>query len=205
MGRPSTAARTNGCLKLDLNRLIKQKFIIQGINTKGTITWSNGAGIGFRSVLKDEQQYLQVYYQVTNKETGEVTKINSIIKLTTVPSNLGKGQVLYFLCPFSNKRCRVLYMAYGSHEFRARTAYKNRIYYISQISGKYDYWLDRWHTINDKLKELKKQPVKSHYKGKPTRLQQRIESLEKLLQYYDERRQDIFVRRIANWGTYLFK
>lgn len=205
MGRDSTGALTvNECRRIELSFLIKSGLLRKAATISSILTWTGGSKIKILCNYKDNERYIRLSY-IHIDMYGEEQNYDYKIYLHSIPSNLGKGEVLYFICPISYKRCRILYSAYGSPVYKSRNAYTNKIYYRNQISSKYDYWLDRWHTVNDKLAELKNQPVKSHYKGKATRLQQRIEYLENLLQYYDERREDIFIRRIANWGTYLFK
>jgi hypothetical protein len=65
----------------------------------------------------------QAYYTLT-KPSGEEFKLDYKIQLTSIPSNLGRGEVLYFVCPTSGRRARILYRAYGSHYFKSRQAYR---------------------------------------------------------------------------------
>jgi hypothetical protein len=57
--------------------------------------------------------------------------INHRVQLVRVPSNLGRGFVWMFLCPFAKKRCRILYEngAYFTH----RTAVKGGMYSCQSV------------------------------------------------------------------------
>lgn len=76
--------------------------------------------------------------------------------------------------------------------WKSRLAYQNRIYYQSQLSSKLYYYNDRYHAINRQLDNLK-EPVKSHYQGKKTRLKKRHENLTEQLYYYDEKSDEVFM------------
>ncbi len=72
----------------------------------------------------------------------------------------------------------------------SRQAYRNhylRVYYPCQVSSKNDYYNDRYWKTDKLLKEIQK-PVKSHYRGKKTKVQKRFEYLKKQLNFYDEMR-----------------
>ena len=146
-------------------------------------------------------------YQLIVVDDGSLEKVtfsHHAVEVHTHPSNLGKGELLYFVCPVSGKRCRTLFLAYGSETFKARAAYQNRIYYNSQWQSKYDYWLTRYWDYQEEVEAFREKPKKMHYQGKPTRIMKRLEEMEERLDYYYQRKEDIFNRRAANWRTYLF-
>ena len=111
------------------------------------------------------------------------------IYLTTILNNLGKGEVLYFPCPVTGKRCRVLYRAYGYHKWKSREAYNHRLYYDSQISSKMSYANDRFWAIERKIEKIRKSE-KIHYthQGEPTRKARYLESLREQQYYWDIKR-----------------
>ncbi len=181
MGRWSTGAiTTNEALRIELSYLLKNGYIKKGQNISGTLTWTNDSNIGFESLYNNDNLFIRLYYTFTNNRTGEVTNYDYKIHLTTVPSNLGNGDVLYFICPQTARKCRILYKCYGSPIWKSRNAYQHRIYYKTQICSKLYYYTERYFNLEKQFKNLKK-PVKSHYRGKVTRTAinyQRIEGLK---------------------------
>lgn len=110
MGRHSTGAITTGeAMRLELSFLLKKGFIQKGKHQFGTLSWSNDSSISFESCYTDEEAYIKLKYSSTNNYTNEVSKHNYKINLTSLHSNLGKGHVLYFICPQSGRFCRILY------------------------------------------------------------------------------------------------
>jgi len=101
---------------------------------------------------------------------------------------LGNGYVLYFICPVSFRRCRILYRAYGSHYFKAREAYQNRLYYQAQTSSKKYQIIDRFTTVRDKVDEfwqIKKRNQKT-FKGQPTKSSLKFDALIEKYERLDE-------------------
>jgi hypothetical protein len=189
MGRYSTGSITTGeALRIELSYLLKNKYIIKGQDNYKGLGWSNGSSIVVYSINDNVGPFLRLLYCTTDKYAGERTDYRDLIQLAEVPSNLGIGNVLYFICPATGKKCRILYKCYGSPIWKSRYAYRNKIYYQSQVSSKLSYFNDRYWKIDKQLKELYDSAVKSHYKGRKTRLQQRIERLEYQQSYYDEMR-----------------
>ena len=190
MGRNSTGAITEGAaLRIELSYLIKKGFIKKDCLKSGTLSWTNGSNIRFQSnYYAPEGNYLRLIYTNTDRN-GEKTDHDYKIQLTTVPSNLGKGEVLYFICPVTHKRCRVLYCCYGSPIWKSRFAYHNRIYYQSQVSSKRSYWNDMYWEFEKKIKNLESNRRKQYtYKGKPTKFAVRLQKLQALQDCYDQMR-----------------
>jgi hypothetical protein len=187
MGRRSSGSMTtNAACRIELSYLLKKGYIVQGSYQNGILGWTNGSNIGIETSYTDEK-YIRLRYTNTNF-SNEKTDFDYKIYLHEAPSNLGKGNVLYFICPSSGLYCRILYKCYGSPIWKSRLAYRSRIYYQSQVSSKIDRFNDRFWQLDTRLKDLQEKPVKSHYRGKKTRLIQRIERLENLQDYYDEMR-----------------
>ncbi len=185
MGRNSTGAITTGAsLRIELSYLLKKGFISNGCIKQGTLTWTNGSYISFTSELSAEGQYIRLTYS-SKSHTGELTSMDYTIQLTSVPSNLGRGKIWYFICPISGNRSRILYKAYGSTHFKSRASYRNRIYYETQICNKLYYHSERFHSIERELERLKPLVKKKCYQGKETRLNTRILLLEKQREFHD--------------------
>ena len=72
--------------------------------------------------------------------------------------------------------------------WKGRLAYRIRIYYNSQLTSKKGYQNSKYWAIDKELEKLYPRIKKNHYKGKPTRLIERIERLEQKLEIADYRR-----------------
>jgi hypothetical protein len=200
MGRSNTGAWSVGeSLRIELSSLLKDKIIRKGHVIKASINWSNGGSIGITTSNTEDGKYIDLRYNQTDRE-GNATNYDYRVWLTSVPSNLGKGEILYFCCPVSGERCRILYSAYGYPKFKSREAYTNRLYYNCQWQSKNDYWNTRYHDTKVLLEKLKNTPTKRTYKGKPTKHQRRIDSVRGKLNYYDRRSCSVFFHQIQKMG-----
>lgn len=197
MGRNSTGAIiTSSAIRIELSYLLKQGIIPKEGNRAGYLSWTNGSQINYEIEITSENQYIRLKYRNTNY-SGEVNDLDYKIQLSSIPSNLGRGQIWYFICPFSGRKARILYKCYGSLYFKSRKAYHKRIYYSSQKSSKLDFNNDRYFAIESILEKLK--PMKKTYQGKETRLQKRIRRLESQLEYHDFLRWQIFPKSISKF------
>ena len=185
MGRYSTVVtKVNNACCIDIDNLKESNVLVKNKCVVGSIGWSNGNEIGIESYLSEDDSYLRLVYNCNS------VKYDYTVTIVSVPSNLGVGRVIYFLCPTSGKRCRKLYRAYGSHEWKSREAQQNRLYYSSQLSAKNDYHNDRyWHYERVKVPQLLKKCKNTQYKGKPTK------AMEKYYDALDEMR----VHDIKRW------
>lgn len=165
----SHAITTNEAIKLEINKLIKTKFIIKDKEINFISSWSSGAEISIKSVYNDSEIYLQLMYRQTDRTTKESKSFDYKIYIESVKSNLGKGFNLYFICPQSGKRCKILYLCYGAEVFKCRQAYNNRIYYYAQTHSK-EYRLNgRYFKLEKTINELYKKRKTKTYKGEPTK------------------------------------
>jgi hypothetical protein len=163
MARPSTGAWTvYESLRIELSFLLKNSFIKKGCTVSSPLTWTNqhskeSGSIFFKSSYLGTSQdnYIELIYTLTRN--GEKLNKNYKVYLHEQPSNLSKGSVLYFLCPQSGRKCRILYSAYGSDFFKAREAYSNRLYYDCQMASKLCKYNDNYWRIDKLLEKLKKQ------------------------------------------------
>ncbi|UPQ80730.1 hypothetical protein M0M57_07795 [Flavobacterium azooxidireducens] len=178
MGRYGNYPKTvEDCKVISISNLKKWNYFTCYGNKSGSINWSrNGvrtSSIGIEVTFTDAQKFIILDYK-TNDESIRY-KVNIIAK----PSNLGKGEVYYFLCPSTGKICRKLYFESGY--FLHRTAFRN-LMYERQIESKKNRELlkvlDASFIPDEVYGERYKPYFKTHYKGKPTkryvRLQTRI-------------------------------
>lgn len=188
MGRRSAGAITTGeAMRLEIGFLLKNRYIARGCEWSGNISWTNGSVIGYHSKLTEEDQEIRLVYYTTS-QSGERNDLDYTIQLTSIPSNLGRGEIWYFVCPQTGRRAKILYKAYGSLHFKSRNAYHNRIYYSSQTASKLGLSGDRYWELERRLEKLKPLIRKAHYQGKETKLSRRIRNLEAKKEYYDSLR-----------------
>jgi hypothetical protein len=124
-----------------------------------------------------EQPFLRLDY----KHNG--TPYNYTVNIEAVPSNLGRGNVLYMVCPHTGKKCRKLYLIAG--KFLHREAYRGCMY-SSQIRSKrhrrWDRTIGAFFDVDDILEQIHQKHTKKQYAGRPTkkylRLSKRLEQAE---------------------------
>jgi len=163
----------NDMLRLYTSRLKKWGYFKPGQMKNGTIEWSrNGIPFSIISIFSDfqnEQPYIEVKYNCNDKLK------NYIIKLTPQKSNLNRGEIWLFVCPVTNKHCRILYLYNGM--FMHREAIKDCMY-ESQTYSKYyrqmDKTLGAYFKIDKHYESLHKKHFKKTYAGKPTKRYARI-------------------------------
>jgi hypothetical protein len=186
MGRQSTGAiHTKGALRIELKYLLKQGFIKKNCTKQGTLSWNNGSIISFYSCYTNEEKYLRLVYYTTDNTTGEKQDYDYKIELVEVPSNLGKGSVLYFVCPVSWNKCRILYKCYGSPKWKYLKAYNCRIYYESQMVSHCDYYNTRYWQIDKQIKELEAQRKSYLYKDRATKRYLKLQRLKARQERFD--------------------
>ena len=185
MGRYSTGAITTGeAQRIEISFLLKQGFISKGGIISGSLSWNNVSSIGIQSETTEGKQEIRLYYQ-NQKPTGEINDLDYRIQLSSIPSNLGRGLIWYFICPISGRKARILYKCYGSLYFKSRKAYQGRIYYSCQIASKNNLHNERYFSLEKEIGKLKPLIRKKQYQGKETRLQERIRKLEAEKEYHD--------------------
>ncbi len=196
MGRNSTGAwTTDDCLRIELSYLLKAGYLIRGKFTSGSLSWHcNGNPSGIINIdsrwpLDTAQRpSIRLTYTITDKRTGEKENRDDTVYLESRPSNLGKGAVLYFICPSSGKRCRVLYKAYGCPIWKSRLAYQHRIYYPSQQSSKREYANNRYWQLDKQISVLQGKRRAGVYQGMQTKRAERLERLEFMQWEFDHLR-----------------
>lgn len=152
--------------QVSMSRLREWGYLTGWFAKSGTISWSCGdqqtGSIGIYVSVREG--YVKFDYQVRGK------LVSYRVQLQGVPSNLGKGCVLYFVCPVTGKRCRKLYQI--GEKFLSRFAYPDSKYQ-KQVESK------RWKGLSCAISALKdserkneflrKPYSKPFYNGKPTR------------------------------------
>lgn len=201
MGKHSTGAKTTGEItKIDLSYLLKQGYIKKGSVLTDVLHWTNGSNIAIKTSYTESEKYIHLIYSTTNKQTNETLNFNYKIQLTTINSNLGKGEIIYFVCPETKKLCRILYKTYNSEIWKCRTAYTQRIYYALQQSSRLNKNNDRYWQLKKRLEKFNTKIVKTHYKGKPTRTNKKIDLLVESIEKHDFLRWTILPKSIEKYA-----
>lgn len=163
----------NEALQISISKLKEWEYLNPEQIKSGTITWSrNGRQTGSISIkvnTHSEQPYIELDYKYRDEPR------NYKVRLVSLPSNLGKGLIWYFLCPHTNKRCRKLYSIGGY--FLHREAFNGCMYETQTQSKKYrqlDKTLGAYFKSDNLYSELYKKNFKKTYAGKPTKRYLRI-------------------------------
>ncbi|WP_165425780.1 hypothetical protein [Flavobacterium sp. XN-5] len=174
MGRYANYPTTvEDCLTLSIKKL-KEWNYLNFLGTKsGTITWSrNGEKHSSISISVTNNSF-EMYATLDYKCNGEPTKYK--VEIIGKPSNLGKGEVFYFVCPITKKHCRKLYLHSGY--FYHREAFKS-LMYSKQIESKKNrdlFKIFEASQLSDEIYEERyKKYFKTHYKGKETKRFKRL-------------------------------
>ena len=159
------------------------------------LEWTKGQSVVYKCKMTADEKYLQLLYSVKNKN-GNLEKLDHKIFIFEVNSNLGKRTILYFLCPESGRRSRILISAYGEPKFLNREYYETknglRVYYGCQKTSKNDYHNTRYFDLKRKVdrleSELNEKHRNNHYRGKPTKDQIRLLELKIKMEYHNKKR-----------------
>lgn len=156
------------CLTLSITDLKRLKYLLPNHLTGGILNWMrNKEKIACISVVvntNSENPHIEFDYR------GDGVPINYVIQLASVPSNLKKGFLWFFICPITGKLCRKLYLI--ANHFYHRSAFTGCMY-SKQTESK------KWR-VNSKLFgyafetddlyiQLYKKHFKKQYAGKPTK------------------------------------
>lgn len=139
-------------------------------------------------IVTSDEKYMRLRYVVNPDSEVDRREMDYRVCFDSVKSNQGKGNVYYFICPVSNQRCRILYMAYGCEYFKSRLSYRNRIYYNCQICSKRLYATNRFFKLNNNYEKLIDTNFRVFYNGKKTKSLKKILKLANDTNYFDKLR-----------------
>ncbi len=168
MGRYSTfPTLIDECNNISIGFLLKNGYLKDNTNKSGIITWSwdgqKTDSISIRLIMDNRPRIIFDY-----KSDNEPR--NYSVYLSSLPSNLGKGVLWYFICMHTGKRCRKLHLLDGY--FIHRSALRGGMYEsqtrskswrtMEKVYGSY-FELDRHY------EELYSKHFKKFYNGRPTK------------------------------------
>lgn len=170
MGRYSTfPALLDESKTIDITNLRKWDYLIPGEVKSGTIHWSISgqrySSVSIQVNMFSSSPYLELSYKI-----GE-DSINYKILLVSIPSNLNKGVLWYFVCPLTGKRCRKLHLVSGSY-FLHRTAFKGSLYEKQTYSKKQRVLFSQFERVfafEKYYEEVNQRYFKKYYSGRMTK------------------------------------
>lgn len=180
----------NEALQISISKLKGWGYLNPEQIKSGTLNWSrNGNPTGSISIqvnTHSEQPYIELDYKYRDEPR------NYKVYLTSTLSNLNRGEIWYFLCPQTKKRCRKLYSIGGY--FLHREAF-NGCMYETQTQSKKNRQLDKtfgaYFKSDNLYSELYKKNFKKTYAGKPTkkylRIMEQIQKAESIPYHIIER------------------
>jgi len=174
----------NEALQIHISKLKNCGYLNPEQIKSGTLNWSsNGNSICSISIqvnTHSEQPYIELDYKYRDEPR------NYKVYLTSTPSNLNKGEIWYFICPQTKKRCRILYNVGGY--FLHREAFNGCMYETQTQTKKYrqlNKTFGPYFKSDNLYSELYKKNFKKTYAGKPTKrylmIQKHIYSTESTL------------------------
>jgi hypothetical protein len=189
MPRPSNYPITyEDCKSIEIKILKKNNYLQSNQLNECIIRWYiNEETTGRMQLIVNTlsaNPYIELSYSLN--EEG----IQYKVQLIKEKSNLGIGEIWYFICPFTNKRCRKLYLLnkYFSH----RNRFKG-VFYEKQILSKSNRKIlgifSKIDQINNAIEETESKHFRRYYNKAKTK---RLIKLRKIIN------QEIYIKEINN-------
>ena len=154
----------NEALQIHISKLKGWGYLDPEQRKNGTLNWSsNGNPTGSISIkvnTQSEQPYIELDYKYKDEPRSYK------VYLTSTPSNLNRGEIWYFLCPQTKKRCRKLFSIGGY--FLHREAFKGCMYKSQTVSKSFRQ-IDTILGLYFKGDAVNERHFKKTYKGKLTK------------------------------------
>jgi hypothetical protein len=144
-GRPTVESG----LSLNIDRLIRRRWLVPGTRSQGTISWTNNwtehaGSVRYEANLIDPNDaWIRLKFAATDYWTGERHEVDQLIWLATTRPHFG-GARWWFM--YDNCRVGRLHLPPGGRRFASRRAY--RLAYASQRGSA----VDRAHRGKAKIK-----------------------------------------------------
>lgn len=151
---------------VSITNLKKWGYLRPNQRRSGTITWSRNGHVTSSIGIEVNTRFDEVIFSYNYGDKP----VKFTVELVSVPSNIGKGEVWYFLCPYIKKRCSVLYSV--GELFLHREACTGYMYEKQTYSPNNRIKVRLWEKLfnSDKLyEELHSKHFRKTYAGKPTK------------------------------------
>lgn len=171
------------CKKIEIWWLLRDMSVHGTTYKSTTISWGEDGSRGRISarVSLYEEKYVQFIYTQTDNTTGEKKDFDYKVQLVETPCHLG-GTRFWFECPlfkkgqYCGRRVGVLYK--DGDYFGCRHCYE--LTYSSRNKNRNHYLNSLFRVLEIEMEEEKlyKKAKRFTYKGKPTKIRQKIAKLE---------------------------
>lgn len=171
------------CKKIEIWWLLRDMSIHGTTYKSTTISWGDDGSRGSISarVSLYEEKYVQFIYTQTDNTTGEKKDFDYKVQLVETPCHLG-GTRFWFECPlfkkgqYCGRRVGVLYK--DGDYFGCRHCYE--LTYSSRNKNRNHYLNSLFRVLEIEMEEEKlyKKAKRFTYKGKPTKIRQKIAKLD---------------------------
>ncbi|GAA3512396.1 hypothetical protein GCM10022393_27690 [Aquimarina addita] len=145
---------------LSTGYLSKRNYFLPNYKVTGSTGWTSNKSkdldITITTIMKKGNEVVILNYYDFNSEPVE-----QVIYLQSEPSNLGKGLVWFFICPFSGKRCRNLIFVYNRFMHRSNIP---KAMYTVQSESKYWRKLFQLQPNIPKTQKILNEPNRKYYK-----------------------------------------
>lgn len=159
--------------QLDISNLKEWDYLNDKQIKTGTVNWSirdkptNSVTITVNTDVYSP--FLELNYNYKGKP------IRYRVLLVSIPSNIGNGQIWYFVCPKTLKKCRKLYLVDGF--FLHREAVKGCLYETQRRSKKereIEKYFGDYFKKDKNYELLYSKHFKKYYNGRPTKRYSKI-------------------------------
>jgi hypothetical protein len=148
-GRTGGRPTVESALSLNIDRLIRRRWLVPGARSHGTVSWTNNWGehagsVGYEANLIDPRDaWIRLKFTAADYWTDERHDVDQLIWLTTTQPHFGGARWRFV---YDNRRVGCLHLLPGSRRFASRRAY--RLAYSSQRGTA----IDRAHRGEAKIK-----------------------------------------------------
>jgi hypothetical protein len=166
----------NNALQINIQTLKKLGYFEKDQHKGGLLTWSAGGNVTGEITFRVDTRFEP--YQMTLEYNFKKELRCYSVSIAKLPSNLGKGEVLFFVCPKTGRLCRKLFSIGGY--FYHRNAFKGAMYESQTQSKKMRFFEKRFGALCDKdqiYKQVFKKHLKKTYRGKPTKKYLKLKAL----------------------------
>ncbi|MBC9910572.1 hypothetical protein [Chitinophaga varians] len=141
---------------ISISDLRKWEYLQPDSWRSGTLSWSRGGTVHSQISICVDMVTTGPYLELSYNWQGQ--SIRYKVNLTALTSNLGAGNVWYFICPVTGNRCRKLYFKNGYFQYRGEG------YYEKQIQSKYSRHLEKTYGVVFKADKLREQVYSRHFR-----------------------------------------
>lgn len=158
------------CIILSISYLLRERYIYAFADRIEEIGWIKNDAELVKLVVKVHIKMEELNGKIQLQYFINGYEFKYIVAIISKPSNLGKGKVYYFKCPFTGMTCKNLYLINGLFVHRLyfhKCLYSSQTYswYTRQIKLSFDILR---HEVSHVVIPRKRYS-KTHYRGIPTK------------------------------------